>query len=109
MQDAVFFQDTLTYNFTNHACSRMYNRIVNRNDILLCLKFGEVFYKTGIKFHVITKKIINKYHLSYELDGLCVLVSHNNRVITTYKNKEAISQIKRLSKNNKKKVIKFDA
>ncbi len=104
MQDAFNCQNALTsINFSNHANSRMFNRAVNKNDIFLSLRFGEVFYKTGIKFHVITKKIINKYHLSYALDGLCVLVSHNNTVITTFKNKEAVSRIKRLSKNNLKK------
>lgn len=93
----------LVYNFSNHFYSRISLRNIKQNDVNLCLIFGDVIYKTGIRFYILSKKKIIENSLSEKLEGLCVLVSRDNFIITAYRNKSAISKTKRLSKLNFKK------
>lgn len=88
---------------TKHSRSQMSFRKISERDIETCLSFGDVIHKTGIEFHIISKKVIKTNQLPEKLHGLCVLVDSNNLVITTYKNTNAISNTKRLSKDNLKK------
>jgi len=87
--------------FTRHSEKRMSRRNINKEEIELCLKYGRIFYKTGIRFHVLLRKNIIKYNLDNRLEGICVLISNENSIITVYKNKEISRKIKSLEKKEK--------
>lgn len=89
--------------FSHHSSERMNTRKISGIDIQTCIKYGAKIHRTGIKFYVLLRKQIEKYDLPKKLEGLCVLISNDNKIITTYKNKDAIYYIKRLSKENLKK------
>lgn len=89
--------------FTSHSSDRMSSRKISGVDIQTCIQYGLKIHRTGIRFYVLLSKQIAKYGLPQKLNGLCVLISQDNKVITTYKNKDAISYIKRLSKENLRK------
>lgn len=89
---------TLTY----HAISMSSARNIKLNDIDLCLRFGEKIHKTKIQFYFMSKKALKNNNIDFCIEGLCVLVSNDNTVITVYKNKDAISDIKKLSKRSLK-------
>lgn len=89
--------------FSNHSSDRMKSRKISNLEIQTCIKYGSKIHRTGIKFYILLSKHIQKYDLPKKLEGLCVLISSDNKVITTYKNKDAIYYIKRLSKENLKK------
>lgn len=89
--------------FTVHSSDRMSNRKISGVDIQTCINYGAKIHRTGIRFYVLLSKQIAKYGLPRKLEGLCVLISPDNKVITTYKNKDAISYIKKLSKENLRK------
>lgn len=82
-----------------HASKRSTQRRLNENVIALCLKFGQKFFRTGITFYVLTKKIIQKFNLPDKLEGICVLEGQNT-IISVYKNKDITSKIKHLSKRD---------
>lgn len=89
-------------NLTYHALSRSSARNIKLSDIELCLHFGEKIHKTKIKFYFMSKKTLKNNNIDFCIEGLCVLVSNDNTVITAYKNKDAISNIKKLSKRSLK-------
>jgi hypothetical protein len=90
-------------NFTTHSIKRMANRKITRQEIEICLSYGEVIYKTGAKYHILSRKVLNQWGLSERLNGLCVIVSRDEYIITTFKNREVFSYTKRLSKNDLRK------
>lgn len=89
-------------NLTYHALSRSSARNIKLSDIDLCLRFGEKIHKTKIKFYFMSKKALKNNNIDFCIEGLCVLVSNDNTIITAYKNKDAISNIKKLSKRSLK-------
>lgn len=89
--------------FTPHSLKRMNMRRISKEYIDLCIKYGEKIHRTGITFYIILKKNIEKIKLPQDLEGLCVLVGADNTLITVYKNRNAISDIKKLNKQNLKK------
>lgn len=90
---------------TTHAQKRMYGRKITQDMIDTCLSYGNVIYRTGIRFISLTKKAIKKYTLDPSLEGLNVLISSDGLIITTYKNKSKISEFKKLPKEKNKKRI----
>lgn len=92
-----------TLYFTKHSIKRMSKRKITHNDIETCIAFGKVLYKTGLKYYIISKKIIQSYNLPEKLNGLCVLLSKENEVVTAFKNPEVFSYTKCLTKTNIKK------
>lgn len=90
-------------NYTAHSIKRMSNRKISQQEIEICLSYGEVIYKTGAKYHIISRKAVRQWGLSERLNGLCVIVSKDEYVITTFKNKEIFSYTKHLSKNDLRK------
>lgn len=89
--------------FTPHSLKRMNMRRISKEYIDLCIKYGEKIHRTGITFYVLLKKNIRGLNLPKNLEGLCVLIASDNVLITAYKNKNAISDIKKLNKQNLKK------
>ncbi|MBC7473767.1 MAG: DUF4258 domain-containing protein [Candidatus Sericytochromatia bacterium] len=90
-------------NFTNHSIKRMSKRKISWQEIEICLSYGDVIHKTGAKHHVISRKVLSQWGLSEKLNGLCVIVSKDEYIITTFKSKNIISYTKRLSKNDLRK------
>jgi len=78
-----------------HCSKRMLERNISQEALDICLEYGKKIYRTGITFYVLLEKTIKKYLLPEKLKGLCVLVTHDDMIITTYKNKKAISKIKK--------------
>ena len=92
-------------NFSTHSLKRISLRKIDKKIVETCVEYGKLFYKTGIKFYVLLRKTIEKFHLDKKLEGICVLLSNDNTVITVYKNKKISREIKILSKQNNKKQI----
>ena len=92
---------------TNHAQKRMFGRKITQDMIDTCLSYGNVIYRTGIRFISLTRKSIEKYTLDPSLEGLNVLLSQDGVVITTYKNKSKISKFKKLPKEKNRKHIRL--
>jgi hypothetical protein len=95
--------NTIGTNFSKHSLKRINMRRIDQKCIDLCLNYGKKIYRTGIVFYVLLKRTIEKLQLPKELEGLCVLVAHDNTIITVYKNREAASEVKKLNKYNLKK------
>lgn len=77
---------------TNHASKRISQRGISTQDIELVLEFGRQVRSRGAVFYVIGKKEIERYYkieprLS-ELNGLQVITSGEDVVITVYCNKD---------------------
>lgn len=91
-------------NFTSHSIKRMANRKISFKDLELCLSYGEVFYKTGVRYHILSNKVINQWGLNERLNGLCVILSKDEYIITTFKNKDVFNYTRCLSKSDLKKL-----
>lgn len=96
-------QNVFPANFSNHSLKRINMRRIDQRYIDICLNYGKKIYRTGIVFYVLLKKTVDKLHLPKEIEGLCILVAHDNTIITVYKNRDAISEVKKLNKYNLKK------
>ena len=83
---------------TKHAKQRISKRRISKEAIEICLKYGKKLHRTGLILISLTKKVINKYNLEPDLEGINVLISVDNVIITAYKNKNKISQFKKLTK-----------
>lgn len=81
---------------SKHCSKRMAKRNISKLALDLCLKYGEKIHRTGITFYILLEKTIKEFLLPEKLEGLCVLVAEDNNIITVYKNKSALSKIKKL-------------
>lgn len=88
--------------YSAHAMERLSLRKISKQIINLCIKHGKVFYKTGVRFYVLLNKNIKEYNLDSRLEGTCVIISDDGKVITAYKNKDISKKIKVLKKRRKK-------
>lgn len=95
--------DKTKINITKHFLKKQYSRRIKKEDISLCLKYGRKIYRAGACFYTILNRDIKKLNLPERLSGLCVLVAEKNTLITVYKNQNAISNTKKLTKFNFKK------
>lgn len=91
-------------NYTVHALKRMSERKISKTDIQICIEYGKKIHRTGIKYYIILSKQVLEYGLSQRFNGLCILLSSDDTLITTFKNKDAFNYIKKLSKINMKKL-----
>ena len=90
------------FNYTKHSQEKMFSRCISHEDVKTCLNYGTKIHRTGIQFYILRDKDIQQNQLSKKLNGLCVLID-NDIVITTYKNRQAVTNTKKLSKENKRK------
>jgi len=91
---------------TQHSNVRASQRGIRNPHIDIVIREGKVTYKQGIKFHYMTEKELRFYlpGLSDQLRSLVVVTAgDSNTIITCYKNKHAIGNIKRKSKRLFKK------
>lgn len=73
-----------------HAALRMQQRGISAHVVELVLRYGRVIYSRGLAFRVVGRKEVQRYAaLGIDLSdaaGVHVLVEHDGRVVTTYRN-----------------------
>ena len=93
-----------TIQISKHAKKRASQRGITMEQISLCLDYGEKINKTGVQFYFFSKKCLKKLKKTtgaymQRLDGLTVMANNGAngilKVITVYKNQNAIGMIKR--------------
>ncbi len=84
---------------TRHAFRRMNQRKISDEMINLALKCGCVIYNAGAKFVFVRKKDIPKdipKAIAEKIEGVVIVMSSvDGTIITVYKNKNALREIKR--------------
>jgi len=92
---------------TKHAEQRASQRGLNVDQINLCLEYGDSIYKTGRVFYFVSKKCLKKLKKATgaymdRLDGITIMGKYVRQgeflIITVYKNKNSLSEIKRKRK-----------
>lgn len=90
---------------TFHARTRMDQRGLSDDDIAFVRHYGSVIHRTGVKFYFLGKRDIPRaFARSHgHLEGITLVVSPDRHVLVTcYRNRGAIAEIKRKSKRNHK-------
>jgi len=91
--------------FTNHALKRMGMRRVNMELIELALEFGIKIHNGGAKFVFVRRKDIPDEipaKIAEKIEGLVIILNPvDDTIITVYKNRGALKEIK-------KKVKRYD-
>ena len=91
---------------TNHARSRAAKRGINPDQIKLCIQYGEELYNGGVLFFFMSDKCLKRIKKIYgaylsNMHGLVVLTNNNDKslvVVTVYKNRNALRDLKRKNK-----------
>ena len=92
---------------TKHAEQRASQRGLNIDQINLCVEYGDSFYKTGRVFYFVSKKCLRKLKKATgaymdRLVGITIMGKYVRQgkflIITVYKNKNSLSEIKRKRK-----------
>lgn len=91
-----------------HAYVRLSQRSISHNDCMEAILYGRKFHATGVVFHFIGQKELNDCIMLQgdreRLNGLVVITDCSNQeIITTYKNKSALKEIKKKSKRKSRK------
>lgn len=94
-------------NMTRHGELRCDQRGFSRAEVAAVMESGTKIHRTGIVFYVMTKKDVMKRQQDKrrlkDLEGLTVLVSQDSgSVISVYKNKAALSTIRKKGKRGHK-------
>ena len=88
--------------YTKHAKKRMAQRNISKSDIWVAMRYGQKLHRTGIIFFFLGKNDIPEIMLKTleGLEGITVLLDPNNtEVITVYRNRDALRNIKRKTKH----------
>lgn len=73
---------------TNHACQRMEQRRISAADVAAVMQYGRRFYARGAVYHVLGRREIKRFLPLVDLqhlDGVHVICSHADSVITVYR------------------------
>lgn len=88
-------------NKTNHAETRMNQRGFNNEQIASVIKYGRAVHAKGVIFYVVGRKEVSHYAKEgidlRDVEGLQILISPNNSLITVYRNHD-LSRIKKTAK-----------
>jgi len=94
-------KEHILFNYSNHSISRAAQRGIQTPSIETIIQEGKTIHKQGYKFLFMTVKEL-RYHAPAEQKKLknlvVVMAGDSNTVVTCYKNKDAIGNIKRKSK-----------
>lgn len=89
----------LHFTYTHHASYRSSKRNISPKLIAAVLAFGEVYQKQGYEYHILGKKELDIFGLSFQLDDTLVVVMKNDIIITAYYANNGFKHIKRKQKN----------
>lgn len=84
---------------TTHALNRMSQRRISDELLNLALKYGFVVYNAGAKFIFVRKKDIPEdmpRAIAEKIEGIVIVMNPiDGTILTVYKNKNALKEIKR--------------
>lgn len=85
---------------TPHAQCRGAQRAVRLDEMALVIELGRMFYGDGAMHCYFGKKEAQRYRQRLgkkvtRLEGVVVVLSHDNEVLTTYRNRKGIKHIRR--------------
>lgn len=86
---------------SNHAAKRVSQRGIEPAVIAEIVQYGTRIYKQGFVFHFMPKADIQLYYHKDDrkrFESVIVLTSQDGCVVTTYRNPDAVGEIKRKSK-----------
>ena len=98
----------MDFSLTNHAQLRGSQRNINPEDIDLILRYGRELHRTGTSFFFLGKRDIPEDlwtddHMM-KLEGTVLIIGNDSAsLITCYKNKKALREIKKKSKRGRKR------
>ncbi len=85
--------------FTTHAIKRVNMRRINKEMIDIALKYGVKVYNAGAKFVFVRKKDIPDdlpAEIAEKIEGIVLVLNPvDNTIITVYKNRNGLREIKR--------------
>ncbi len=87
---------------TPHSRKRAQQRGITNQMISDTIMYGELIFRQGLRFYIALKKNlawIEDHNYSERLEDTVVVITHHNEIITVYKNRFALRNIKRKSKN----------
>lgn len=73
---------------SRHAQQRMQTRHISAADVETVVRYGRTFYSRDAIIKVIGRREAEHDRSLARLDGLHVILSHDNHVITTYRNRK---------------------
>lgn len=88
------------YEISDHAAVRMAQRNLKQSDLETVVKYGQKIRKTGAVFYFLGERNLPKKEENKmaRLIGTTVIIA-GETVVTVYRNKDAVSRIKRKRKN----------
>lgn len=86
--------------YTQHAVLRMSQRGISKEDIALVIQKGTWHRKTGVIFIIMRQKNIKTKDEERLKNLTVVLAKDGSNILTVYKNKRSLRDIKRKSKKN---------
>jgi hypothetical protein len=95
---------------SDHAYVRSCQRGIEPIVISEILKYGQQIYKQGYVFHYLSKADLKLFYHADDrkkLENVIVLTGPEGSVITTYRNPDALGEIKRKSKRLSKRPKSF--
>lgn len=93
--------DVMNIQFSNHAAKRVSQRGIEPAVVAEIIKYGTRIHKQGFVFHFLPKADIQLYYHKDDrkrFESVIVLTSQDGCVVTTYRNPDAVGEIKRKSK-----------
>jgi hypothetical protein len=88
--------------FSKHAKRRSAQSNLCEHDVELVCRYGVLEHRTGVRFYFMRRREVEKYRAAEprleRLQGLVMIISNDNIVITTYRNSRALRDIRRKSK-----------
>lgn len=90
---------------SKHGRQRAAQSNLSNDDVDLVRRYGVLEHRTGVRFYFIGRREVERYRFVAprlaKLHDIVMIVSHNDdTVITVYRNKHALKQIRRKSKVN---------
>ena len=93
--------DVMNIQLSNHAAKRVSQRGIEPAVVAEIIKYGTRIHKQGFVFHFMPKADIQMYYHKDDrkrFKSVIVLTGQDGCVVTTYRNPDAVGEIKRKSK-----------
>lgn len=87
---------------SRHAKQRSAQSNLCEHDVELVRRYGVLERRTGVRFYFMRRREVEKYRAAEprldRLEGVVMIISSDNIVITTYRNSRALRDIRRKQK-----------